>query len=89
MQPQSRQSCKPRPDDSVLHPKHTQTVLGVIPIVSRLYDLKLSRSNFEDFYGSVHHWSRFRAGKVENRARMTQFSTRKMPTLFGCISYRL
>jgi len=45
-------------DDSVLLPKHTHNVWGVVLIVSRQYDGKIFRSNFDDFFGPKKHQSR-------------------------------
>jgi len=39
-------------------------------------------SNFDDYFGHGHHWSRPGAGKLEIRARINRFCTRNIPTLF-------
>jgi len=54
----SRQSWKSGPDDSILYPKHTRNVWGVVLIVSRLYGSKIFRSHFDDFFGTRKHQSR-------------------------------
>jgi len=69
---------KTGPDDYVWHPKYNHTFCGALSIVSRQYGWKITRSSFHDFsrLGTT------RVGKVENRTRMTQFCTQKIPTLF-------
>jgi len=54
------------------------TFCGAILIVSRQYGWKMFRSSFDDFSGL----GAFKGRKVENGAKMTQFSARNIPTLF-------
>jgi len=55
---QSSQSWKPDPNDSILLPEYTHTIWDWFFIVSHLYGWKMSRSNFDDFFGIGHHRSR-------------------------------
>jgi len=75
----SWQSWKSGPEDSILHPKRTDTLWGAILLISRQYGQKIFRSSFDNFSGS----GTTGAKKVENRPQMTWFSARNIPTLFG------
>jgi len=52
VQARTRQSLKPDPDDSILHPKHTYTIWGAVLIIFRQYDWKMLQSNFDDCFGA-------------------------------------
>ena len=57
--------------------------LGAVLIVSSQYGWKMFQSNFDNFSGIGLHRNRLGEGEVENRARMTPFCTRNIPTMFG------
>jgi len=45
------------------------------------------QSDFDDISGFGHHRNKPSVSKVKNRARMTLFYTRIIPTFLGCSSY--
>jgi len=63
----STQSWKSGPNDSVLHPKHTHTVWGVVLIIFISATENCFRQILTIFSGTSPTW----AGKVENQALMT------------------
>jgi len=72
------QSLKPDPDDYVWHPKQTYTICSAVSIAFCQYGWKIIRWCFAEFSGL----GTTEAGKVENRARITPFCTRNIPTIF-------
>jgi len=66
---------------TILQPKHTNKAYVVVLIISRQLGCKIFRLNFNKFSWPEHHKNRPAEGKVENRARITQFLSRNIPTL--------
>jgi len=54
----SWQSWKSGSKDSILHPKHTNTLWGAILIISRQYGRKTFRSSFDNFFRFGYHCNR-------------------------------
>ena len=75
----SCQSWKSGSEDSILHPKYTNTFWSAILIFSRQYEQKMFRSSFDDFSGP----GTTRLGNVENNPKWLSLVPETYPHFFG------